>query len=171
MYDRYGKRARTPEQFGAFSFHARMDKPEADASTVMDGRTLVDHAFNTGAEPQTMDGQSPSRGVSAGPLDTIAFFPSAKTYSNQPRTVLYYRRFYLLLLFALNGFIQGAIWNTWGPLTESTDIAFGWDDATIALMSNWGPIGYIIATPLFSWLMDVKGKTEGSPTGFKGELK
>ena len=67
----YGKRVRTPEQFGTFSFHERVDKPEAGTSTVMDGRNLVDHACNTGTERQTMDGQSPSRGISAGPRHMV----------------------------------------------------------------------------------------------------
>lgn len=67
---------------------------------------------------------------------------------------------YILLLFASLGFAQGLVWNTWGPIAASSEFAFGWTDGTIALMSNWGPISYIIITLLFAWLMDVKGIQE-----------
>ncbi len=74
-----------------------------------------------------------------------------------PPVTLYYRRFYILLLFSLCGFTQGCVWNTWGPLSQSAKIAFGWDDSTIVLMSNVGVIAYLLSAAFFSWLMDVKG--------------
>ena len=53
--------------------------------------------------------------------------------------------------------MQGMVWNTWGPISDSAEFAFHWDNATIATMSNWGPIAYILVAFLFAWLMDVKG--------------
>ena len=139
-----------------------MDEPGAKTNPILDKNSLGDSTDKPLANPQAVNVLPALKGASDGPPDTTAF-PSqsaSASQSDQPTVdiVLYHRRFYLLLLFALNGFIQGAIWNTWGPLTESTNIAFGWDDATIALFSNWGAIAYIVTAPLFPWLMDVKGK-------------
>ena len=33
----------------------------------------------------------------------------------------------------------------------------GWTDADIALLTNWGPIAFVVSAPFFSWVMDVKG--------------
>lgn len=70
---------------------------------------------------------------------------------------VYRRRWYILMLFALMGFMQNISWNTWGPLSQSVKIAFGWTNADVALLTNWGCITYIISAAFYSWLMDVKG--------------
>jgi len=67
------------------------------------------------------------------------------------------RRWYVLVLFSLIYMTQSAIWNTWGPLTQSAEIAFGWSLDDIALLANWGCIMYVSSMVFFSWLMDVKG--------------
>lgn len=67
------------------------------------------------------------------------------------------RRWYILILFSLIYVIQSTIWNTWGPLTQSARIAFGWSLDDIALLTNWGCIMYVCSMVFFSWLMDVKG--------------
>ena len=72
--------------------------------------------------------------------------------------VVYGRRWYILLLFSLLCFNQGCMWNTWGPLSTSTEIVFNWTDTTTGLMNNWGCIGYFISSPFFAWVMDVRGK-------------
>lgn len=72
-------------------------------------------------------------------------------------THVYKRRWYVLLVFSLVAAVQGGYWNTWGPIAASTEEAFGWDDADIALLSNWGPIAYIISAVFFAWVIDVKG--------------
>ena len=55
----------------------------------------------------------------------------------------------MLIMFAMVGFTQGSFWNTWGPISASSELVFGWSDATIALMTNWGPITYIISNNTF----------------------
>ena len=55
----------------------------------------------------------------------------------------------MLIMFAMVGFTQGSFWNTWGPISASSELVFGWSDATIALMTNWGPITYIISNSTF----------------------
>jgi len=63
----------------------------------------------------------------------------------------------MAVLSALVAFSQGCIWNTWGPIASSSEEAFGWSDADIALLSNWGPIAFVVGALFFSWLLDVKG--------------
>ncbi|XP_033744145.1 solute carrier family 49 member 4-like [Pecten maximus] len=70
------------------------------------------------------------------------------------KTHVYKRRWYVLLIFSLVAAVQGGYWNTWGPIAASTEEAFGWDDADIALLSNWGPIAYIISAVFFAWVID-----------------
>uniref|UniRef100_K1QKA8 Disrupted in renal carcinoma protein 2-like protein n=1 Tax=Magallana gigas TaxID=29159 RepID=K1QKA8_MAGGI len=72
-------------------------------------------------------------------------------------THVYKRRWYILLAYSLLACTQGGYWNTWGPIAASSEDAFGWSDADIALLSNWGPISYVLATFVMSWVVDVKG--------------
>jgi len=67
------------------------------------------------------------------------------------------RRWYILVLFSLVSVSQSAIWNTWGPITPSAEIAFGWSLDDIALLTSWGCVMYVSSVMFFSWLMDVKG--------------
>ncbi|KAJ8297827.1 hypothetical protein KUTeg_024358 [Tegillarca granosa] len=57
---------------------------------------------------------------------------------------VYKRRWYVLILFSLLAFTQGSFWITWGPIAASSEYAFGWSDADIALYANWGPIAFIV---------------------------
>ncbi|KAK7495693.1 hypothetical protein BaRGS_00013140 [Batillaria attramentaria] len=70
---------------------------------------------------------------------------------------VYTHRWYILILFSLIAATQSGVWNTFGPISATSEDAFGWHDSTIALLSNWGPISYLIVGVLFSWMMDVKG--------------
>ncbi len=70
---------------------------------------------------------------------------------------VYRRRWYILLMFSTVGAIQGLAGNSFGPLADSVSYAFHWSDHQLALIQNFMPITFLLATPLFSWLMDVKG--------------
>ncbi|PVD36113.1 hypothetical protein C0Q70_03086 [Pomacea canaliculata] len=70
---------------------------------------------------------------------------------------LYKRRWYILMLYSLLAATQSGVWNTFSPIKRTTEDAFGWNDATIALLGNWGPIAYLVVGIVFSWMMDVKG--------------
>ena len=87
--------------------------------------------------------------------DVTADDDEEKESTEEP--IVYRRRWYILLLFSLYAFTQGGVWNTWGPLTNSVKV-FNWSDTTIAFMNNWGCIAYFIGSPIFAWIMDVKGK-------------
>ena len=70
---------------------------------------------------------------------------------------VYKRRWYVLFAYCMLAMTQGGLWNTWGPIAASSEDAFGWSDGDIALLSNWGPISYVLATFIMSWVVDVKG--------------
>lgn len=66
-------------------------------------------------------------------------------------------RWWMLLWSALLSCAQGWIWNTFGPISQATERLWGWGDGTIAFMSNWGPIAYMVAFLPTSYLFDVYG--------------
>ncbi|XP_070174346.1 solute carrier family 49 member 4-like [Littorina saxatilis] len=72
-------------------------------------------------------------------------------------TRVYRRRWYVLMVYSLLSATQGGVWNSWGPIAVTAEDAFGWTDATIDLLSNWGPIAFLVSGIVFSWMMDVKG--------------
>lgn len=83
----------------------------------------------------------------AGPLPRLAPVPGR----------VYGRRWLVLLLFSLLAFLQGLVWNTWGPIQNSARQAFGFSSLDIALLVFWGPIGFVPCFA-FMWLMDKKGE-------------
>ncbi|XP_059165974.1 solute carrier family 49 member 4 homolog [Physella acuta] len=70
---------------------------------------------------------------------------------------LYKRRWYVLILYSTYTCFQSTVWNTWGPISNSSEEAFGWTDETIAWLSNWGPLTYVIFGLFYPWLLHVKG--------------
>ncbi|XP_046357431.2 solute carrier family 49 member 4-like isoform X1 [Haliotis rufescens] len=79
------------------------------------------------------------------------------TIDSELKVKLYKRRWYILAIYSLFAGSQGLVWNTWGPISQSCEEAFGWKNADISLLTNWGPISYIVAAVFFSWMIDVKG--------------
>lgn len=65
----------------------------------------------------------------------------------------HFQQIWVLLLTSLMTFLQGGIWNTWGPIAPSIQSTFGWPDSEIALLANWGPICYFAAVLPSSFLM------------------
>lgn len=106
-------------------------------------------------------GRSPTRYLSFGaPNSGIQTPDSDQRGEGCPlveETKVYKRRWYVLLVYSLLAASQGGIWNVYGPIAETAEDAFGWSDATIALLSNWGPIAYLLGGVVMSWMMDVKG--------------
>nr|XP_027237352.1 disrupted in renal carcinoma protein 2 homolog isoform X1 [Penaeus vannamei] len=71
---------------------------------------------------------------------------------------VYKRRWWILFLFAGLGFMQCAVWNTWGPITSSVKLAYSsWTDAEIALLSMWGTITMIFGLIPMTALLQLKG--------------
>ncbi|KAG8432141.1 hypothetical protein GDO86_016683 [Hymenochirus boettgeri] len=69
---------------------------------------------------------------------------------------LFGRRWLVLFLFSLLSFLQGLVWNSWGPIQNSAQAAFGFSKIDIALLVLWGPIGFLPCF-LLMWLMDTRG--------------
>ncbi|XP_001167764.2 solute carrier family 49 member 4 [Pan troglodytes] len=69
---------------------------------------------------------------------------------------VYGRRWLVLLLFSLLAFVQGLVWNTWGPIQNSARQAYGFSSWDIALLVLWGPIGFLPCFA-FMWLLDKRG--------------
>ncbi|KAM8933780.1 solute carrier family 49 member 4 [Pelodytes ibericus] len=69
---------------------------------------------------------------------------------------VYGRRWLVLLLFSLVAFMQGLVWNSWGPIQNSAKAAYGFSSLDIALLVLWGPIGFLPCF-FFMWLMDYRG--------------
>ncbi|XP_060784726.1 solute carrier family 49 member 4 [Neoarius graeffei] len=69
---------------------------------------------------------------------------------------VYRRRWLVLTVFSMLAFLQGMVWNTWGPIQNSAKHAFGFSATDIAVLVIWGPVGFF-PWLLFVWLMDKKG--------------
>jgi hypothetical protein len=66
-------------------------------------------------------------------------------------------RWWVLFWMCMLTCAQGWIWNTWGPLSQVVEPMYGWSEATIATMGNWGPISYMIAVVPTAYLFDTIG--------------
>jgi len=77
----------------------------------------------------------------------------------QVETKVYLKRWYILAVFSALGILQGAIWNSFGPIASSLLTVFCpyWDEATMALLGNWGNIMYIIPVIPILWFFEAKG--------------
>ncbi|CAL1545971.1 unnamed protein product [Lymnaea stagnalis] len=83
-----------------------------------------------------------------------------KTVKSQEDTIeihVYKRRWYILAVYSLFAFTQALIWNTWGPIATTSEEAFGWSDANVAWLTNWGPVSFVLVGFLFPWILQVKG--------------
>lgn len=84
--------------------------------------------------------------------------PSRVETNHQPgNSRVYGRRWLVLTLFSLLGFMQGMVWNFWGPIQNSAFRAYGLTKPDIAFLVLWGPLGFV-PWLLFMWLMDKKGE-------------
>ncbi|GFO22951.1 disrupted in renal carcinoma protein 2 homolog [Plakobranchus ocellatus] len=89
--------------------------------------------------------------------ETSQLLRSASLLNNEIQVKVYKRRWYILTMFSIFCFTQGAMWNTFGPISETCEEAFGWSDATIAWITNWGSVSFMVTAFQFFWMMQVKG--------------
>jgi len=75
------------------------------------------------------------------------------------QTKVYVKRWYILAVFSVLGILQGAIWNSFGPIAASLLAVFcpDWSQSTIAMLGNWGNIMYIIPVVPMLWFFEAKG--------------
>nr|XP_045583952.1 solute carrier family 49 member 4 homolog [Procambarus clarkii] len=79
--------------------------------------------------------------------------------------MVYLRRFWILGIFSFLSLFQSLQWCLWGPLSESVNAAFeGWGSGTVAMMSNWASITYVLCVAPLCWLMSTRGLRVGVVT-------
>ena len=78
--------------------------------------------------------------------------------STQSEVQVYKKRWYVLLIFCINGMMQFAIWNTFSPIETTARAVYKWDGWVIDLIAALGSITFCVSMLPFSWIMDVKGK-------------
>lgn len=124
-------------------------------NTTMQQETLVspDQTFDT--YTNGLSGSSPNRDY--GTNVSIQVVDDRVESCDKTDIKLYHRRWYILLLFSMVGFTQGALIDVYQVTAESAEAAFGWSDATTSLMQNWIYLTYVIGVGPFSWLIDAKG--------------
>jgi hypothetical protein len=71
---------------------------------------------------------------------------------------VYAIRWWVLALVSLLALLQGGYWINYGPIAPALQPCFGWSNAQISLLANWGTAGWFISVAPFSWLMDHRGK-------------
>jgi len=72
-------------------------------------------------------------------------------------TDTYWYRWYILALFSIVAAMGNIGWNTWGPIETTAKAVFGWNTATISLLSDWGTIAFIICLFPSSYILDTYG--------------
>nr|CAB3266291.1 disrupted in renal carcinoma protein 2 homolog [Phallusia mammillata] len=85
--------------------------------------------------------------------ESSSLLPSEKS----GKCKIYWYRWYICFVFAFLGLAQGAVWNTWSPIDDSAEVALGFTPEEITMLTNWGPITFIISMPFYMWLLDNKG--------------
>lgn len=95
--------------------------------------------------------------------------PSPAEANSRPASGrVYARRWLVLTLFSLLGFMQGMVWNFWGPIQNSAVRAYGFTKSDIAVLVLWGPLGFI-PWLLFMWLLDKRGERLPRYTVFRSD--
>ena len=59
-----------------------------------------------------------------------------------------------IVLLAAIASLQGMAWSTFSAAAEDSKVLFGCGDLTIALLGYAGPVGYLVALPAASWMLD-----------------
>ena len=75
-----------------------------------------------------------------------------------PETAVYHRRWYVLSVFCLLAITQGFMWNTWGPVSDSATLVFGWTNAEIGLFAILGNASYSLTVFGAAYIMDTLGE-------------
>ncbi|XP_064644323.1 solute carrier family 49 member 4-like isoform X2 [Lineus longissimus] len=70
---------------------------------------------------------------------------------------VYNTRYYVLFIFCAFGFIYGLLWNTSGPVAKTVKALFDFNNGDIALIANWGPIGFTLSLVIYTLIIQRKG--------------
>ena len=56
------------------------------------------------------------------------------------------------------GVVQGCMWNTWGPISDSVNLVYGWSNAQIGNLALVGNFVYSLSAAPVCYIIDVHGK-------------
>ena len=70
---------------------------------------------------------------------------------------VYKRRWYMLAVFSMVAFLQGALCSVWSVITPSVEVVFQWTDQDISLMQIWIYLAFLIMMFPMAILVDMKG--------------
>ena len=70
------------------------------------------------------------------------------------------RRWYILFVYSLFSFVQGALVDVYAVVAVSCEKAFHWSDTQISSMQTWIYLCFLIAIFPSCWLIDAKGNQE-----------
>ena len=82
-----------------------------------------------------------------------------------PKTRVSPQRWWVLLVASAFAGTQGGIWVIYGVVAQAVKPLYGWSDATIFLLSFWGPATFLLAAYPTSWVLDRMGMRSAAILG------
>ncbi|XP_070174302.1 solute carrier family 49 member 4-like [Littorina saxatilis] len=67
------------------------------------------------------------------------------------------RRWYVLVLYCLYACGQSTVTNTFGPLSITASVVYGWEEQTVLLLNFMGPLAFLLSGGFFCWIVTHKG--------------
>ncbi|PAA57842.1 hypothetical protein BOX15_Mlig032072g1 [Macrostomum lignano] len=90
-------------------------------------------------------------------METEPLLGFAHVAAAEAATRVFWYRWYVLLVYCLLVTQQGAVWSHWGPISDSVQAAYNWSNATISLLSFWGPITYVAC--FYPWTLFMRRRS------------
>ena len=78
--------------------------------------------------------------------------------ATKSRTGAHWSRWYVLFVFALANILNNFLWATWGPISGSAMLIYGWSENTLFWVVNAGNITGFLFVLLGCYLVELKGK-------------
>ncbi|KAL4237957.1 Solute carrier 49 member 4 [Mactra antiquata] len=66
-------------------------------------------------------------------------------------------RWYVITLVSMANILNNYLWATWGPISQSVYLVYGWTDSTLFWVVNVGNITGVLSAIIGIYLLDVKG--------------
>ncbi|KAL7636258.1 UNVERIFIED_CONTAM: hypothetical protein RMT77_013016 [Armadillidium vulgare] len=100
--------------------------------------------------------------ISNSSIDGIIYRPQALIPDESSVEIRAYpTRFWILAVFSFFAFYQTVVWGTFGPIMDSAQAAFGWEDSIIAILQSLGPAAVIVFILPSNWFTQTYGARKG----------
>ncbi|WAR19115.1 DIRC2-like protein [Mya arenaria] len=116
--------------------------------------------LSNGSRDGRGDGRdTPGRSVQIENADTPSREDAVRVGSARARgeTHVYATRWWLLLVTSLCVTMQNAVWGTWGPLSKSAKVVYGWHTTMLTVVINCGNAGVLLPLLGTGYLVSRKG--------------